>query len=299
MLVRGLSRPIIATRNPPQPAAPDERKEVTWLRWLEPHRTPIDLTNVQDIDAVVHLMGEPIAGGRWTRAKKGRIRESRVESTRNLIAGIARLPVRPRVLVAASAMGYYGSRGNEELDEAASSGTDFLAGVCREWESAALAARELGVRVVLLRIGLVLGAGGFLAEVAPIFRRGLGGRLGHGRQWMSWIHVDDLVSLIQRCCDDSVFSGPVNASAPAPVRNAEFTRVLAAAVGKRTFLPVPRLALRILFGEAADVFLSSIRLRPAKALALGFEFRYPRLSEALAAALPAENLQEQGTRQED
>jgi uncharacterized protein (TIGR01777 family) len=178
-------------------------------------------------------------------------------------------------------MGFYGSRDDQVLDEAASSGTDFLAEVCRDWEAAAIAARDFEIRVVLLRSGLVLGPGGFLERVLPIFRRGLGGQLGNGRHWTSWIHVGDLVRLILTCLEDSRYSGPLNASSPFPVRNSEFTRALAQVAGRPAVLPVPRLGLRLLYGELADVMLASIRMNPAKATANGFEFDFPRLDEAL------------------
>jgi uncharacterized protein (TIGR01777 family) len=179
-------------------------------------------------------------------------------------------------------MGFYGSRGDQLLDEAASSGSDFLADICRDWEAAAIAAREFEMRVVLLRTGLVLGHGGFWERVLPIFRRGLGGQLGNGRHWTSWIHIDDLVRLILTCCQDARYSGPVNASTPFPMRNNEFTRAIADAVGKPALIPVPRLGLRMLYGELADVMMASICMNPAKAIANEFEFRFPRIKDALA-----------------
>ncbi len=256
-----------------------------WLSWPDPTNSPLALNPDCGLDAVINLMGESIADGRWSKERKRLIKESRVDATRNLVRALAAIEPRPKVLVSASAMGFYGSRGDQELDEAAASGTDFLAEVCREWECAAIAARELGIRVVLLRIGLVLGAGGFLSKVGPIFRRGLGGRLGDGRQWTSWIHVDDLVRLILKCCHDTSFSGPVNASTPFPVRNVELTRALAECVGRSALLPMPRFALRAAFGEMAEMMLASIRMRPDKAIANGFEFKFPRIHEALRAEL--------------
>ncbi len=284
-LIRELDDAIVVTRRTKGASDLELPATADWLLWPEPTHSPLLLRPNSRFDAVVNLMGESIADGRWSVNKKRMIKESRVDATKNLVHALSLLEHRPKVLVSASAMGYYGSRGDQELDEAASSGTDFLAGVCGEWECAAIAARELGIRVVLLRIGLVLGAGGFLSKVGPIFRRGLGGRLGDGRQWTSWIHVDDLVRLILLCCSDTSLSGPVNASTPFPVRNVELTRALAESVQRSALLPVPRFALRAAFGEMADVMLASIRMRPDKAIASGFEFKFPQIHDALRAAL--------------
>lgn len=231
--------------------------------------------------AVVHLAGEPVAQ-RWTPAAKQRIRASRAEGTLHLVEAIASLASAPATLVSASAIGFYGSRGDEVLTETSSPGADFLASVCAEWESAAARAAGSGVRVVSLRIGMVLGPhGGALAKMLLPFRLGLGGRLGSGRQWMSWIHVDDLVALIRFALDERSLMGPVNATAPEPVTNAEFTRELGRALGRPAVLPVPAFALRLLFGEMSEVLLSSQRVAPAAAQAAGFAFRHPRLAPAL------------------
>jgi len=242
--------------------------------------------SLRGCDAVLHLAGEPVAQ-RWTQAAKARIRDSRIAGTANLVAAIARLPRKPEVLVCSSAIGYYGSRGDEILTETSAPGADFLAEVCVAWERAAAAAEALGVRVVALRTGHVLGArGGLMKRILPPFRAGVGGRLGDGRQWMSWIHLDDMVALFQFAIANSV-SGALNAVAPHPVTNAEFTRALAAALHRPAIFPVPKLALRVLFGEMAEVIVSSQRVLPERAAAAGFVFRYPELGPALEEILRA------------
>jgi hypothetical protein len=232
-------------------------------------------------DAVVHLAGEPVASGRWSDAKMQRIRESRVIGTRNLVAGLQ--AAGSRVLVCASATGYYGDRGDEELTEDSAPGNDFLSGVCREWEAEAA---KSGARTVSIRIGIVLGAeGGALSRMLLPFRLGLGGRLGDGRQWMSWIHVDDLVALILHALETDSLSGPLLGTSPSPVRNAEFTRSLGRALGRWTVLPMPGWQLRVLFGKVAEVLLGSQRCRPHRTLQSGFSFRHPELGPALQAIL--------------
>ena len=235
------------------------------------------------IDAAVHLAGEPVASGRWTAEKLRRIRESRVVGTRNLVAGIRGSGV--RVLVCASATGYYGDRGDEVLTEDSAPGDDFLAEVCREWE--AEAARS-GVRTASIRIGIVLGAeGGALARMLLPFRLGLGGRLGHGRQWMSWIHADDLAALVRHAVEKDSVSGPLLGTSPVPATNAEFTRALGRALGRWTILPMPGWQVRLLFGKVASVLLGGQRCRPARTLASGFAFRHPELGPAFAQILAA------------
>jgi hypothetical protein len=231
-----------------------------------------------NVDAVVHLAGEPVAQ-RWTPQAKRRIRATRVEGTRRLVEGLSALERRPAVLVCASAIGIYGSRGDEILTESSPTGEGFLADVCREWESAADLAQPLGVRVVKLRIGMVLGRpGGALARMLPAFKAGLGGRLGSGKQWMSWIHLDDLVELIRDSIEHPEVRGVVNATAPNPVPNAEFTRVLASVLRRPAVVPVPAFALRLLFGEMAQILLESQRVLPQVP---GFRFQYPELAPAL------------------
>jgi uncharacterized protein (TIGR01777 family) len=243
-------------------------------RW-DPMAGPAPL---QGADAVVHLAGEPVAEGRWSREKMDRIRDSRVTGTRNLVAGLRDTPA--KTLVCASATGYYGSRGDEELTEDSAPGADFLAGVCREWE--AEAARS-GVRTVSVRIGIVLGAeGGALARMLLPFELGLGGRMGSGRQWMSWIHRDDLVGLILHAIAVETVRGPLNGTAPEPARNADFARALGRALHRPALLPVPGVALRFALGQLADeVLLGGQRALPQKAAETGYQFLYPALDGAL------------------
>jgi len=235
-------------------------------------------------DAVIHLAGENV-GQRWTAEARRRILESRVNGTRNLVAALAKLPQRPATLICASATGYYGARGDEILDEAALPGNGFLAEVCAAWEREAQAAESLGMRVVRVRIGLVLDPrGGALQRMLPPFRMGVGGRLGDGRQWMSWIHLDDLATLFRFALEQPL-EGPVNAVAPQPVTNAEFTRALAEAVRRPALFPVPGFVLRAMFGEMAEMLLTGQRVEPRAAGAAGFRFRFPRLDGALADLL--------------
>jgi uncharacterized protein len=253
------------------------------------HRVlPLKVREAQAVppcDAVVHLAGEPIAQ-RWTAAAKQRIRDSRIEGTRRLVGHLAKLERAPRVLVAASAIGIYGSRGDEILTEASAPGRDFLAGLCVAWEQAAQEAAPLGTRVVSLRFGIVLGReGGALARMLPPFRLGVGGRLGSGRQWMSWIHLEDVAGLIEFSLGADRIAGPVNATAPNPVTNAEFTRHLAAALHRPAFTPAPAFALKLMFGEMAGLLLDSQRVEPRAALAAGYAFRYPELALALTSLL--------------
>jgi uncharacterized protein (TIGR01777 family) len=245
---------------------------------------PPPATALADVDAVFHLAGEPIAEGRWTAERKRRIRDSRVLGTRNLVAALTASTIRPRVLVCASAVGYYGDRGDEVLDEQAPAGRGFLAEVCQAWETEARAAEPLGVRVVCVRIGVVLApAGGALAKLLPPFRLGAGGRLGSGKQWLPWIHIDDLVGLLVHAATHAEVHGAMNAVAPAPVTNADFTRALGRALHRPTLLPVPRLALRVLLGEMAEVLTASERVLPKVAERTGYDFRFADLDTALAA----------------
>lgn len=239
---------------------------------------------INGTDAVVNLAGEPVAGARWTAAYKQRIHDSRVHGTAAIVAAIAAATNPPRVLINASATGFYGDRGEEILTETATPGTDFLSHVVVAWEQAALAARAHGVRVVCLRTGLVLGPdGGALARLLPLFRLGLGGRLGYGRQWMSWIHRDDLLGLIDTALHDSTLTGPINAVSPNPVTNATFTTRLGHLLHRPTFLRVPATALTLLLGEQSALLLNSLRVRPQQALMHGATFHYPTLGEALHA----------------
>lgn len=239
------------------------------------------------VDAVVHLAGEPIAEGRWTADKKKRIRESRVDGTRALCEALARQPRRPRVLVSGSAIGIYGDRGTEPLTEESAPGRSFLAEVTAAWEQATLAAREAGLRVVHLRTGLVLHpSGGLLKRMLPLFRWGLGGRLGTGAQRMSWISLADEVSLVRWALEREDLEGPLNAVAPTPVSNAELTRTLAKVLRRPAVLPVPRFVLRLALGaEKAAEVTSSAKVLPERALQKGHAFEHPELEGCLRALL--------------
>ncbi len=253
--------------------------------WNGRHLAPEALFRV---GALVHLAGEPVFGGPLTDARKRRIHASRIDSTEALVASLAALAEsdRPECFVCASAVGFYGSRGDAELDETAAPGEGFLAGVCVAWERAALAAAVLGIRVVCLRIGIVLARdGGALPRMALPFRWGFGGRLGDGRQWFPWIHLEDVVALVSAALGDPRWSGPVNAVAPGVVTNAEFTRALGNALGRPTLLPVPAVALRIALGELSGELLGSRRVVPRAAQQRGFRFAYPDLEPALREAL--------------
>lgn len=233
-------------------------------------------------DAVIHLAGEPVAQ-RWTPKVRERIESSRVAGTRAVVDALREHP--PKILISASGVGYYGSRGDEILTETSAPGNDFLARVSVEWERAALAAEQFGVRVVLLRISMVLGPdGGALKKMLLPFRLGIGGKLASGEQWMPWIHIDDLAGLVAFAMDHDL-SGPINACAPNPVTNTEFTRELARAVHRPAIFPVPKFALNLLFGEMAEMVLASQRVIPQVAQCAGFSFRYPQLDAALRSIL--------------
>jgi uncharacterized protein len=242
--------------------------------------------SLENADAVVHLAGEPVAQ-RWTEDAKRRIRESRVEGTQKLVDALRRIERRPAALISASAVGYYGSRGDEVLTEASPPGRGFLPEVCVEWEQAALQALALGIRVTTVRIGVVLDPrGGALGRLLLPFRAGMGGRIGSGRQWMSWIHAGDLAGLFRSVIEDGP-GGVFNGVAPFSVTNAEFTRELARAVKRPAFIPVPEFGMRLLFGEMAQVLLDSQRVAPRAAEAAGFRFRFPQLGPALMDLLGA------------
>lgn len=233
-------------------------------------------------DAVVNLAGESVAGGRWTAARRAALRESRVDSTRALVDAVSRLAVKPRVLVSASAVGYYGNRGDKVLTEHASRGVGLLAELCADWEAEALAARTLGLRVALLRIGVVLGRdGGALQKLLPLFRFGLGGPIGSGRQYLPWIHLHDLVRLIVSALTDEGMTDTINAVAPEAVTNRDFARALGRALHRPAVLPVPAVALRLAMGEASSVLLDGQRVQPDLLMQRGFRYQYPTLAAAL------------------
>ena len=277
-LVRELDRPLILSRRPEVARKILGAAEVhAW----NPEEGPPPAEAFEGVEAIFHLAGDSVASGRWTAAKKARIRRSRVQGTANLVEGLRNLKSRPRVLVSASAVGYYGSRGDEVLEEASAPGTDFLAGVSVAWEAEAGRARELSLRVVTVRNGMVLGAGGgALARMLLPFKLGLGGRLGDGRHWMPWVHLDDVVGLMLDAAKSEI-SGAMNAVAPEPVINQEFTRTLARVLHRPAIFPVPRFALALLFGELSTLLVASQRVVPRVAERTGYKFRFTSLEEAL------------------
>ncbi|HEX8503168.1 MAG TPA: TIGR01777 family oxidoreductase [Pyrinomonadaceae bacterium] len=256
------------------------------VHW-DPERGEIDAKALEGHDAAVHLAGENVGEGRWDDEKKRRIMESRRKGTGLLAGALAGLGAKPRVLVSASATGFYGDRGAEVLREESASGTDFLSEVCREWEKATLQASEAGIRVVHLRIGVVLSAeGGALPKMLTPFKLGVGGKIGGGGQYMSWITLEDLLGVIRRAVEDESLRGPVNAVAPQQVTNAEFTKALGRALGRPTFFAVPAFAARLAFGETADaLLLASARVEPARLRGAGFQFKHPEIEGALRSVL--------------
>ena len=238
-------------------------------------------------DAVVNLAGASVAGGRWTKGRKELLRTSRIETTRALVGALAKMNVRPRVLVSASAIGIYGDRGDEVLTEERKPGTDFLTGLAREWEAEALKAEALGIRVVLARFGIILAQhGGALAKMLPPFKLGVGGKLGSGQQWMSWITLEDVVGIIRLAIENGTIRGAMNVVAPQAVQNTEFTKVLAKTLHRPALFPAPTFALRLALGEMADaLLLSSQRVKPQALEKLGYRFLHPELSAALNSVL--------------
>ncbi|NBT14200.1 MAG: TIGR01777 family protein [Planctomycetia bacterium] len=284
-LLRLLDRPVALSRDPDRARRTIGHLCDRIIRW-DPMQGPPPQEAFSGIDTVLHLAGESVAEGRWTAEQKARIRDSRVIGTRNLVQGIVQAVVKPRVLVSASAVGYYGDRGDEELTESAAPADDFLARVCVEWEREAHAAEQAGVRVVCARTGIVLGAGGgALGKMLLPFKLGAGGPLGNGRQWMPWVHVADLARLYLHAADTPSLSGPMNAVAPNPVRNADFTKALARQLHRPAFLPAPYFGLRLAFGEFAKVLFASQRVVPKVAHDTGFVFQYPDIVAALREIL--------------
>jgi uncharacterized protein (TIGR01777 family) len=263
-------------------------KDITGVReeniaW-DPVANQLDAPAAEGADALVHLAGASIAEGRWNAARKNLLRTSRIDATRQLIGALAKLRRPPRTIVAASAIGYYGNRGDETLTEASAPGNDFLAGACREWESETARGGEFGAGVVSLRFGIILAKhGGALPQMALPFKLGAGGRLGDGRQWMSWLTLQETIGIVQFALATPALSGPVNAVTPNPVRNSEFTRVLASTLHRPALFPVPVFALRLALGEMADaLLLASQKVMPSKLAESGYQFLQPNLASALA-----------------
>ena len=263
--------------------APNAETEIEW----SPDRYSIALARLEGFDAVVHLAGESIAEGRWTDEKKKRIRESRVRGTKLLGDALANLTNPPKTFISASAIGYYGDRGDELLTETSAPGSDFLAGVCVEWENATALATEKGIRVVNCRFGIILDAeGGALKKMLPPFRMGVGGKIGSGKQWMSWIALDDVIGGINFALANNSIRGPVNFVAPAPVTNAVFTKTLGKVLSRPTIFPIPAFGVRLMFGEMADaLLLSSQRVESAVLQKSGYLFKYAQLESALRHVL--------------
>jgi len=285
-LLAKLQRPVVLSRDATQAAKKLERFGANVYAW-DPQGGSPPADAFDGIDTVIHLAGDSVAEGRWTAAKKASIRDSRVMGTRNLVAGLRKLPKKPQVLVSASAVGWYGSHGDEELTEASPPAKDFLADVCAQWEREATAARELGIRVVPIRIGIVLGEkGGALGKMLTPFQLGLGSPLGSGQQYMPWVHIDDLVELMLFAAREASVAAPLNGVAPNPVTNREFTKTLGRVLGRPTFFPpVPGFMLKLMLGEFAEVLLGSQRVVPRAAQAANFQFKFPELEPALRNVL--------------
>jgi uncharacterized protein (TIGR01777 family) len=253
------------------------------VRW-DPVGGLFDATAAEDADALVHMAGASIADGRWNAARKNLLRTSRIEATRHLLGAISTLKQPPRVIVASSAIGYYGDRADETLTEASAQGTDFLSALCRAWEAETARGAEFGARVVMLRFGIILAAhGGALPRMALPFKLGAGGKLGSGRQWMSWLTLAEAVGIIRFALANSGLSGPTNAVTPNPVQNADFTDILAKTLHRPALFPAPAFALRLALGEMADaLLLASQRVKPSRLEQMGYRFAQPELPAALA-----------------
>jgi len=271
---------VLLSRKPP---AQNELAKTQWLSW-KPGGGGEWERAIDGAEAIVNLAGEPIAGKRWSAKQKEILRSSRIDGTKSLVDAIAKAKVRPKVLISASAVGYYGPHGDETLNEESKPGDDFLSRLCVDWEAEAKKAEALGVRVCLLRTGIVLAKGqGALKKMVPPFKMFAGGPLGSGRQWMPWIHIDDEVGLIQFLIDNQSARGAFNGTAPDPVTMAEFCKALGMALNRPSWARVPPGVLALMVGEMADMLLTGQRATPDAALNLGFHFKYPRIAAALAA----------------
>ena len=274
---------ILFTRGSPRDANTGTKR---WLHWTPGTVREWDVA-LDGADGVINLAGEPIAERKWTQTQRRRIEKSRIDATHSLVQACAKAKQRPQFLINASAVGYYGPHGDEMITEEIAPGNDFLSVLCRDWEEEAKKAEELGMRVVRLRIGIVLGhGGGALGKMALPFKYFVGGALGSGQQWMSWIHLEDLVGLILQAIDDPRTAGPVNATAPNPVRNKEFCQTLAKVMHRPCWATVPGFALRMALGDMAEMLLTGQRVIPAVAEKSGYRFRYPTLEPALQACAP-------------
>jgi hypothetical protein len=253
------------------------------LTWNPPALIPTDI--LAKFDAIINLAGESIAAGRWTKKRKERIMSSRINTTRALVESIRNIPIKkPKILISASAIGYYGPHGDEYVTEETPPADDFLAEVCKRWEAEALKAQELDMRVVTVRIGGVLEAdGGALARMVIPFKFFIGGPIGSGRQWFPWIHRDDIVGIIKFALENESISGPINATAPQPVTNKEFSSALGKALNRPSSLAVPGFVIKLLLGELGDILLTGQRVLPEKVLKAGYKFKYPEVNEALRA----------------
>jgi uncharacterized protein len=272
----------LLTRSAPRDTSTGTKR---WLHW-RPGISGDWESTLAAADGVVNLAGEPMANKRWTIKQKHQLRLSRIDTTVSLVRAIAKAKQKPKFLLNASAVGYYGPRGDETIAEEAPAGTDFLAVLCRDWENEAMKAEKLGVRVIRLRTGIVLGAGGgALAKMAPPFKFFVGGPLGSGKQWVSWIHLEDEVGLIVHLIEHPQASGAVNATAPNPVTMKEFCRTLGQVMGRPSWAPVPAFALRLVLGEMAGMLLTGQRAIPAAAEKFGYRFRYSNLPEALRVCM--------------
>jgi uncharacterized protein len=290
-LIRSGHELVILTRTLRRTASRSARvRHVVW----SPENEKTIVEEVNESDAIINLAGESIAAKRWSAKQKEKILSSRVLATQILVQSIEKAKEKPRVLINGSAIGYYGPKGSETLDEAAPAGEGFLASTCKAWEAHALRAEDFGVRVVRLRIGVVLEkGGGALEKMLPPFQMFVGGWLGSGNQWMSWIHRADVIRLIDFCLTDDEMKGVVNATAPQPVTNKAFSLVLAQVIKRPCFMPVPPLALKVLLGEMADeLLLTGQRVIPRKATDSGFTFQYPEIRHALEAVLKPKPKQE-------
>jgi uncharacterized protein (TIGR01777 family) len=271
----------VLSRDPDKARAALDVEAVAW----SPEREPAPAAALAGRDGVVHLAAEDVAQ-RWNADAKRRLYASRELGTRNLVAGLRAAEPRPGALVSSSAVGWYGPRGDERVDEDEPAADDFLARVCAVWEREAVAAEALGMRVVRVRTGIVLDKdGGALETMLPFFKLGVGGPVAGGKQWMAWIHVDDLVGIYLRALDDAAWSGPVNATAPEPARTKDFSRALGRVLRRPAFAPVPGFAVRVLYGQMAEIVINGQRAVPARTQALGYAFRHPDLDEALRSAL--------------